>query len=80
MNGNRQQRRRRAAIERQNRFVADYVSHLPEISLDAFGDALGKPGVRHVVVYHDDDCRIFDDGQACNCDPNVRVFAEPRRS
>jgi hypothetical protein len=77
MNGNRQQRRRRAAIERQNRFVDEYVRHLPEVGPD---DDWGQPGVRHVVVYHDDGCRIFDDGQACNCDPNIRVFAEPRRS
>jgi hypothetical protein len=73
---NRQERRRQAAMARRNDYVADYVEHLPKVGFDA----LGTPGVRHVVIYHDDGCRIFDDGQACNCNPDVRVFAEPQRS
>jgi hypothetical protein len=66
-------------MERHNRFVDEYVSHLPEISLDALGDALGKPGITHLVYYHDEWCRIYH-GQACNCEPDVRFFAEPQRS
>jgi len=72
---NRQERRRRAAINRENKFVEDYVRHLPEVGFEA----LGKPGVCHMVCYHDDWCRIYD-GEACNCDPHVRLFAEPKRS
>jgi hypothetical protein len=75
MNQNRQQRRRSAAMARRNAYVENYVEHLPEVG----PEALGEPGVRHVVVYHDDACRIFE-GEACSCDPAVRVFAEPRRS
>ena len=73
---NRQERRRRAAMAKRNAYVESYVEHLPEVG----PDALGTPGFRHVVYYHDDGCRIFDDGNPCNCDPNIRVFAEPRRS
>jgi hypothetical protein len=76
---NRQERRRRAAMERHNRFVDEYVRHLPEISLDALGDALGKPGITHIVYYHDNGCSIYD-GKDCNCKPDVQFFAEPQRS
>jgi len=76
---NRQQRRRHAAMERHNRFVDKYVRHLPEVSLEALGESLGRPGVMHAVYYHDDWCRIYD-GKDCNCKPDVRFFAEPRRS
>jgi hypothetical protein len=62
-------------MDRQNRFVEDYVRHLPEVG----PELPDKPGVRHVVLYHDDDCRIFE-GQACNCEPDIRFFAEPSRS
>jgi len=62
-------------MERQNRFVQDYVEHLPEVG----PEALAKPGVTHLVYYHDDTCRIFH-GNACSCDPGVRLFAEPTRS
>jgi hypothetical protein len=72
---NRHQRRRLAAIRRENRFYTDYVRHLPE----AGPEDLGRPGISHVVVYHDGWCRIYD-GQGCNCDPEVRFFAEPKRS
>ena len=72
---NRHQRRRQAAMARQNRFVQDYVEHLPEVG----PEALAKPGVTHLVYYHDDRCAIFD-GNACSCDPHVRLFAEPKRS
>ena len=72
---NRQERRRKAAMSRHNSYVRDYLEHLPEVG----PDALGKPGVTHLVYYHDDRCAIFD-GQDCSCDPNVRLFAEPPRS
>jgi len=33
---------------------------------------IGKPGVYHVNVYHDDWCNIFSDsGGYCNCNPDV---------
>jgi hypothetical protein len=75
MNLNRQERRRRAAMAKHNRFVGEYVRHLPEVGFEA----LGKSGVTHIVYFHDDWCRIYD-GEACNCDPHVRLFAEPKRS
>jgi hypothetical protein len=72
---NRHQRRRQAAITKQNRFVTDYVHQLPEVG----PYVVGKPGaVTHMVMYHDERCPIYD-GKACNCDPVVRYFAEPQR-
>ena len=69
---NRKQRRRRAAINPQNRFVTDYVHHLPEVG----PEALGRAGATHVFCYHDERCPIYD-GKVCNCDPAVKLFAEP---
>jgi hypothetical protein len=72
---NRHDRRRQVAMQRENKFVEDYVRHLPEVG----PDVLGRPGVVHMVCYHDDSCRIYS-GQGCNCDPEVSFFAEPKRS
>jgi hypothetical protein len=72
---NRHERRRQAAKARETGFYNDYVRHLPE----AGPEVLGKPGVSHVVFFHDDWCRIYG-GEACSCQPDVRIFAEPRRS
>ena len=72
---NRHERRRQAAMQKQNRFVNDYVHHLPEVG----PEVLGKPGVSHVVLYHDEWCPIYD-GKSCGCDPDFRFFAEPGRS
>ena len=72
---NRHERRRREAMQKHNKFVNEYVHHLPEVG----PEVLGKPGVSHMVFYHSDRCRIYD-GNACNCDPDVRIFAEPKRS
>jgi hypothetical protein len=67
---NRHERRRRA--KRQNSFVDSYVRHLPEVG----PEVLGRPGVSHMVLFHDDSCRIFD-GDACSCEPEIKLFAEP---
>ncbi len=72
---NRHQRRRRAVMDKQNRFVQDYVQHLPE----AGPDVLGKPGVSHMVCYHDEWCQTYD-GSGCNCEPVIQSFAEPNRA
>jgi len=72
---NRHERRRLAAKARQNRFYNDYIRHLPEVS----PQVLGKPGVTHMVFYHDQGCRIYG-CEGCDCDPDVRLFAEPKRS
>jgi hypothetical protein len=72
---NRHQRRRQAAMAKQNGFVNDYVHHLPEVG----PEVLSQPGVSHMVCYHDERCTIYD-GKACNCDPQIRFFAEPQRS
>jgi hypothetical protein len=69
------ERRRQAAIARQNAFFNDYVSNLPEVG----PEAIGKHGVTHIVCFHDNWCSIYD-GEGCNCNPNIRFFAEPRRS
>ena len=71
---NRHERRRKAAIARQDKFFNDYVRHSPEVG----PEVLGKPGIRHLVCQHDEWCRIYD-GRQCNCDPEIRVFAEPQR-
>ena len=65
-------------MQKHNRFVNEYVHHLPEVG----PDVIGKPGVYHIVFYHDDWCKIYDGGglTCCNCQPEVRRFAEPRRS
>jgi hypothetical protein len=77
---NRHERRRSAAMGKQNKFVNEYVRHLPEVGPEVFG----KPGVSHVVYYHDDWCKIYDAGSlglaSCTCNPDVRFFAEPKRS
>jgi len=45
---NRRERRRAAAQARHNKFVTDYVQHLPEVG----ADAIGRPGcVVHAVYY-----------------------------
>jgi hypothetical protein len=73
---NRRERRRAAARARHNKFVTDYVQHLPEVDIDA----VGKPGVVHRVCFHDDWCSIYDGGGVCNCRPIVKFHAEPNRS
>ncbi len=71
----RHERRRRAVMQKHNKFVNEYVRHLPEVG----PEVLGKPGVSHMVFYHSDQCKIYD-GLACNCNPDIRLFAEPVRS
>ena len=45
---NRQQRRRQAAMAKQNKFFTEYVQHLPEVG----PETIGKPGrVCHMVCY-----------------------------
>lgn len=70
---NRHQRRRKAAM---NKFVNDYVHQLPEVPLD---DPMEPGKVSHLIFYHDDWCRIYR-GQNCNCEPEIRRFAEPDRN
>ena len=72
---NRKTRRRLASINKHNGFYDSYVRHLPEV-----GPKIPwKPGVTHMVVFHDVWCGIYD-GKVCNCDPHVKLHAEPRRS
>jgi hypothetical protein len=73
---NRHERRRAEAKTRHNKFVADYVRHLPEVSPDT---PLEPGRVFHAVFYHDDWCKIYD-GDGCNCRPDFRLFAEPKRT
>lgn len=64
---NRHERRRQARMSRENRFVRDYVRHLPEADLST----ATEPGsIIHMVCRHDDWCSIYDNGgglAACNC-------------
>jgi hypothetical protein len=77
---NRHERRRKAAMEQQNSNYDQYIRHLPEVG----PEAIGNPGVTHVVCYHEHWCRIYDTESrgitSCNCAPDVRLFAEPKRS
>ena len=78
---NRHERRRSVVMQRQSKFVNEYVHHLPEVG----PEVLGTPGsLTHVVYYHDDWCKIYDPGScglaSCTCKPQVRHFAEPKRS
>lgn len=72
---NRHDRRRKAAMEQHNGFFESYVKHLPEVGFEA----LSKPGVSHLVLFHDSWCRIYD-GDDCNCDPDVKLYQEPLRA
>jgi hypothetical protein len=73
---NRHERRRRAIKRGRNKFVDEYVHQLPEVG----PEALSTPGgITHMIYYHDDGCQIYD-GRECNCNPDVRFFAEPQRS
>ena len=72
---NRQQRRRQAAMARHDRFFNERVKHLPEVG----PEALGKPGVHHMAMFHDEWCGIYD-GKACNCSPQIKYYAEPDRN
>jgi hypothetical protein len=56
---NRHERRRTAAQARHNKFVADCVSHLPEVSPAA---APEPRRVFRAVFYHDEWCRIYVSG------------------
>ena len=66
-----------------NKLIDEYVRHLPELSLDDVAERFSKPGVTHVVYLHDDWCRVLKEGggiENCNCNPQVKFHAEPRRS
>jgi hypothetical protein len=71
--------RRRAEKMARNRLVADYVEHLPEVSVAA---PYERGRVHHTVYYHDDCCAAFRTGSwsDCDCHTAVRRFVEPRRS
>jgi hypothetical protein len=75
---NRHERRKaKARKARENKFVNDYVRHLPEVS----GLELGV--VTHMVCAHDDWCDIYKKGgglENCTCSPTISYHAEPRRS
>jgi hypothetical protein len=72
---NRRERRRRAAMARHNRFFDEHVRHLAEVG----PEVLGTPGVNHMVFIHSAWCAIYD-GKSCNCDPQIKFFAEPNRN
>jgi hypothetical protein len=65
----------RIFVSKWERVYGNYVRHLPEVG----PEVLGPPGVTHMVCFHDDWCRIYD-GKACSCGPEVRFYAEPRRT
>jgi len=61
-------------MDRQNQFFDEYVKHLPRSG----PEVVGKPGVHHMVMHHDPDCRIYD-GRECSCQPQVSFYSEPER-
>lgn len=73
---NRHERRRAAAMNRENAFYLQYVRHLPPVPLDA---PLEPGRVYHKVFNHDNWCGIYS-GHQCNCNPSVSQHIEPRRS
>jgi hypothetical protein len=65
-----------AARFQKNNFYNSYLTHLPKVD----GPDLSKPGVTHVVFFHDDWCGIYTDSRICTCNPDVEYRVEPRRS
>jgi hypothetical protein len=61
-------------MDRENQFFDAYVKHLPQ----AGPEVIGRPGVHHLVMHHDQDCRIYSGGQ-CSCDPQISFYSEPER-
>jgi hypothetical protein len=59
---NRRERRRQSMMVRQNKFFEDHIRHLTE----AGPEVLGKPGINHMVMFHDPKCTIYDD-RGCSC-------------
>lgn len=77
---NRHERRRAKRMARENKFVDEYVSHLPQVPVDA---PLERGRLYHTVMHHDAWCKIYDgDGgiESCNCNPLITRYIEPRRS
>ena len=76
---NRHERRRQTAMDRQTDFYSRYVRHLPEIAPDNVAEMLSKPGLSHMVCFHDEWCEIYS-GEECNCSPHIKYYREPERS
>lgn len=73
---NRHERRRARAMAQENDFYNDYVAHLPKVPIDA---PLERGKLYHVVMHHDDWCRIYS-GEDCNCNPIATRHVEPKRT
>jgi hypothetical protein len=72
---NREEKRRRAAIERSGRYVESYVRHLPQL------EAMVPGAINHTVFEHDGWCDLLNGkSERCNCSPDVKIYAEPVRS
>jgi hypothetical protein len=81
---NRKERRAAAARARQNRerhdrFFQNYVSHLPQVPLDA---PLEPGRVYHLSLWHDPGCRFYETGKLadCACDLVITRHIEPGRT
>jgi hypothetical protein len=84
---NRHERRRQNAKARHNKFVGQYVQHLPELTAEQFSERFfgGEPGALfHVACYHEEWCSIYDKANGtladCNCNPTVKYHEDPRRT
>jgi hypothetical protein len=75
---NRKQRRGAAESRKscQNSFYDSYLMHLPKVDCPDFT----KPGVTHVVYFHDDWCDIYTNTRTCTCNPDIEYRVEPSRS
>jgi hypothetical protein len=76
---NRKQRRAAAGKSRnthQDNFYNSYLTHLPKVDCPDFT----KPGVTHVVYFHDNWCDIYTDARTCTCNPDIEYRVEPSRS
>jgi hypothetical protein len=76
---NRKQRRAAAGKSRKalsDNFYDSYLAYLPKVNHPDFT----KPGVTHVVYFHDIWCDIYTNARTCTCNPNVEYRVEPCRS
>jgi len=71
---NRHERRKRFALGQKH--VREYVEHLAEADFTE----LFKPGITHVVHYHDDWCDMMKGGIKCTCNPGIKFYRDPKRN
>jgi len=64
------------SFRKWDNFCNSYLTHLPKVD----GPVLNKPGLTHVVFFHDDWCGIHTSSRNCTSNPEVEFESEPHRS